>query len=141
MGTLKQLCHIIKSKIVKGQKSHFPFRNGLCLFQWLNASPSAVNPIFQYIKRRIPVPILHLQGPLQIISENGDLCQKANIKNRIQQKKWIVRHCFYVSVSTAYITRSFLGIVNACDPIVSTGLSESILKNKKETSRQKNDNI
>ena len=27
--------------------------------------------------------------------------------------------------------------MNACDPIVSTGLSESILKNKKETSRQK----
>ena len=40
------------------------------------------------------------------------------------------------NVSTAYIIRS-LGIVNACDPIVSTGLSESILKNKKETSRQK----
>ena len=46
------------------------------------------------------------------------------------------RHCFYFSVSTAYITR-LRGIVNACDPIVSTGLSESILKNKKETSRQK----
>ena len=51
--------------------------------------------------------------------------------------KGIVRHCFYSSVSTAYIKRLFLGILNACDPIDSIGLSESILKNNKETSRQK----
>ena len=98
-GTLEQLCHIIKSKIVKGEKSHhFPFRNDLYLSQWSNPSPSVVNPIFPVYKK--------------------------------------ARHCFYFSVSTTYITR-LRGIVNACDPIVSTGLSESILKNKKETSRQK----
>ena len=32
--------------------------------------------------------------------------------------------------SKTYINRSFLGTVNACDPIISTGLSESILKSK-----------
>ena len=66
----------------------------------------------------------------------GTYFRNQTLKNRIQWKKWIVRHFFYFNVSTAYITRSFLGIVNACDPIVSTGLPESILKNKEETSRQ-----
>ena len=32
--------------------------------------------------------------------------------------------------SKTYINRSFVGTVNACDPIISTGLSESILKSK-----------
>ena len=51
IGTFEQLCHIIKSKIVKGYKSHFPFRNGLCLSRWLNPSPSAVNPTFPVHKK------------------------------------------------------------------------------------------
>ena len=46
----------------KEEKSHSPFRNVLCLSQWLNPSPSAVNPVSQCIKRRIPVPILHLHS-------------------------------------------------------------------------------
>ena len=46
----------------KEEKSHSPFRNILCLSQWLNPSPSAVNPVSQCIKRRIPVPILHLHS-------------------------------------------------------------------------------
>ena len=80
IGTLEQLCHIIKSKIVKGQKSHFPFRNCLCLSQWLNPSPSAVNPIFPVYKKANPSS--HRQDPLQIMSENGDLFQKSNIKKQ-----------------------------------------------------------
>ena len=46
----------------KEEKSHSPFRNVLCLSQWLNPSPSAINPVSQCIKRPIPVPILHLHS-------------------------------------------------------------------------------
>ena len=46
----------------KEEQSHSPFRNVLCLSQWLNPSPSAVNPVSQCIKRRIPVLILHLHS-------------------------------------------------------------------------------
>ena len=40
----------------------------------------------------------------------------------------------YYSTSKTYTNRSFLGTVNASDPIISTGLSESILK--KQTDKQ-----
>ena len=62
-NTLEQLCHIIKSKILKGQKSYFPFRNGLCLSHWLNPSPSAVNPIFPVHKKANPSSHFTPSGP------------------------------------------------------------------------------
>ena len=34
----------------------------------------------------------------------------------------------YSNTSKTYTNRSFVGTVNACDPIISNGLSESILK-------------
>ena len=40
---------------------------------------------------------------------------------------------FYFSESSAYIKRLFLGIVNACDPILSKGLPESILKKRSKS--------
>ena len=46
IGTCEQSCQIIYSKIVKGEISHSQFRNCLFLSQWLNPSPSVVNPIF-----------------------------------------------------------------------------------------------
>ena len=46
-GTFQQLCQILQLKIVKGKKSHSHFRIVYpFLPQWLNPSPSAVNPIF-----------------------------------------------------------------------------------------------
>ena len=46
IGTCEQSCQIIYSKIVKGEISHFQFRNCLSLSQWLNPRPNEVNPIF-----------------------------------------------------------------------------------------------
>ena len=46
IGTCEKSCQIISTKIVKGEISHSQFRDCTSLSQWLNPSPSAVNPIF-----------------------------------------------------------------------------------------------
>ena len=48
------------------------------------------------------------------------------IEKKKKERKKIVFLCY--NISKTYTNRSFVGTVNACDPIISNGLSESILK-------------
>ena len=55
-------------------------------------------------------------------------------KKRLMKKKGKKAIIFlYYSTSKTYTNRSFPGTVNVSDPIISTGLSESILKKNRQT--------